>query len=178
GREAAVRGGRGRRTTARQTGKAAKAAAEGVERPASHQEAAERSMISAMAVNALVSMDRSQILAAAGRLAARAAMDPGMLARRGLGLAREVAEIGLGRSERAPEAGDRRFADPAFEKHPAYRRLMQGYLAIRATLLALVEEVELDSKSRDRARFALSLLTEALAPTNTLLGNPAALKRA
>ncbi len=162
-------------TTASQT---AKAAAEGVERPASQQEAAERSMISAMAVNALVSMDRSQILSAAGRLAARVAMDPGLLARRGLGLAREVAEIVVGRSERAPEAGDRRFADPAFERHPAYRRLMQGYLAIRATLLALVEEVELDPKSRDRARFALSLLTEALSPTNTLLGNPAALKRA
>jgi len=165
-------------TTASQTAKAAKAPAEGVERPASQQEAAERSMISAMAVNALVSMDRSQILAAAGRLAARAATDPGLLARRGLGLAREIAEIVVGRSERAPEAGDRRFADPAFEKHPAYRRLMQGYLAVRATLLALVEEVELDPKSRDRARFALSLLTEALSPTNTLLGNPAALKRA
>jgi len=39
-------------------------------------------------------------------------------------------------------------------------------------LHALVEEVDLDDKSRDRARFALSLLTEALAPTNALLGNP------
>ncbi len=164
-------------TIATQTAKAPKTA-EGVERPASQQEAAERSMISAMAVNALVSMDRSQILAAAGRLAARSVMDPGLLARRGLGLGREIVEIVVGRSERAPEAGDRRFADPAFEKHPAYRRLMQGYLAIRGTLLALVEEVELDRKSRDRARFAVSLLTEALSPTNTLIGNPAALKRA
>ncbi|MET0152173.1 MAG: alpha/beta fold hydrolase, partial [Candidatus Binatia bacterium] len=163
--------------TAAQAAKTAKTA-EGLDRPASQQDAAERSMISAMAVNALVSMDRSQILSAAGRLAARAAMDPGLLARRGLGLAREIVEIVVGRSERAPEAGDRRFADPAFEKHPGYHRLMQAYLAVRATLLAFVEEVDFDRKSRDRARFALSLLTEALSPTNTLIGNPAALKRA
>jgi polyhydroxyalkanoate synthase len=164
-------------TIATQPAKAPKIA-EGVERPASQQEAAERSMISAMAVNALVSMDRSQILASAARLAARAAMDPALLARRGLGLAREIVEIVVGRSDRVPEAGDRRFVDPAFERHPGYRRLMQGYLAIRAALLALVEDVELDRKSRDRARFAVTLLTEALSPTNTLLGNPAALKRA
>jgi poly[(R)-3-hydroxyalkanoate] polymerase subunit PhaC len=146
--------------------------------PASSQEAAEGSVISAMAVNALVSMDRSQILSAAGRLAARALMNPGLLARRGLGLGRELVEIVVGRSERCPEPGDKRFGDPAFEKHPGYRRVMQTYLAVRAALHRLVDEVDLDPKSRDRARFALSLLTEALAPTNTLLGNPAAIKRA
>ncbi|HSD10953.1 MAG TPA: alpha/beta fold hydrolase [Candidatus Binatia bacterium] len=145
---------------------------------ATPQEAAERSLISAMAVNALVSLDRSQILAAAGRLAARAVMDPGLLSRRTLGLARELVDIVLGRSERGPEPGDKRFGDPAFERHPGYRRVMQTYLAIRAALHRLVDEVDLDPKSRDRARFALSLLTEALAPTNTLLGNPAAIKRA
>src|SRR5262249_7501140 len=122
--------------------------------------------------------DRSQILAAAGRLAARAVMDPALLSRRGLGLARELVEIVLGRSERGPEPGDKRFGDPAFERHPGYRRLMQAYLAVRAALHRLVDEVDLDRKSRERARFALSLLTEALAPTNTLVGNPAAIKRA
>jgi polyhydroxyalkanoate synthase len=146
--------------------------------PAGTREAAERSLISAMAVNALVSLDRSQILAAAGRLAARAIMSPGLLSRQTLGLSRELVEIVIGRSGRSPEPGDKRFGDPAFERHPGYRRLMQTYLAIRAALHAVVEEVDLDPKSRDRARFALSLLTEALAPTNTLLGNPAAVKRA
>jgi poly[(R)-3-hydroxyalkanoate] polymerase subunit PhaC len=161
-----------------QAAEVVKAAAPLERPPASAREAVEGSMISAMAVNALVSMDRTQILAAAGRLAARAALDPGLLARRGLGLARELVEIAVGRSERTPEVGDKRFGDPAFEKHPGYRRLMQTYLAIRAALYALVDEVDLDPKSRDRARFALALLTEALAPTNTLIGNPAAIKKA
>jgi len=55
---------------------------------------------------------------------------------------------------------------------------MQAYLVERNTLLGLVDDVELDHKSRERARFALSLLTEAAAPTNTLLGNPSALAKA
>src|SRR5687767_2097906 len=116
------------------------------ERPsATAVEAAERSMISAMAVNALVSMDRSQILSAAGRLAVRAAADPGLLLRRGLALGRDLVEVTLGRSERAPDAGDKRFVDPAFARHPGYRRLMQTYLSVRAALYALVEEVDLDA---------------------------------
>jgi len=145
---------------------------------AAPSETVERTMISAMAVNALVSMDRTQILSAAGRLIARAATDPGLLARRGFDFARDVVEIAIGRSEIAPEAGDKRFADPAYQAHPLFHRLMQGYLAARGALHKVVDEVDLDSKSRDRARFALSLVTEALAPTNSLAGNPAALKRA
>src|SRR5258708_1467115 len=96
------------------------------ERPAAAttRDSAERTMISAMAVNALVSMDRSQILAAAGRFLARVAADPALVARRSAGLARELFDITFGRSDRTAEAGDKRFADPAFEKHPGYRRLM------------------------------------------------------
>ncbi len=35
----------------------------------------------------------------------------------------------------------------------------------------------LNKKDAERARFMLSLFTEAMAPTNTLLGNPAAMKK-
>jgi polyhydroxyalkanoate synthase subunit PhaC len=148
------------------------------ERPAAHDDAPESKMITAMAVNVLVSMDRTQILAAAARRLGRAATDPSLVARRTFDLARDVVEIVLGRSEIAPEPGDKRFGDPAFKTHPLYHRLMQAYLAGRSTLQKVVDEVDLDPKSRDRARFAISLVTEALAPTNSLLGNPAAIKRA
>ena len=56
--------------------------------------------------------------------------------------------------------------------------MAQSYLATRASLLGSVDELGLDPRSADRARFALGQLTEASAPTNALLGNPAALKRA
>ena len=45
-------------------------------------------------------------------------------------------------------------------------------------LLDSVDDVDLDAKSADRARFALMQVTEAAAPTNNLLTNPAALRRA
>ena len=139
---------------------------------------AERTLVTAMALNPLVALDRSQLFAAAGRVAARALAHPKPLRGRAATLARELGEIVAGKSKREPGASDRRLADPAFREHPIYRRLMQGYLAWREALLGLVEEVDLDTKSRARGQFALSLLTEAVAPTNTLAGNPAALKRA
>jgi len=145
---------------------------------AHHDPLGERVLISAMAVNPLVVMDRSQLVAAAARVLIRGLLEPERLGRRVAGLGKDLWEIAVGRSQRAPDAGDRRFADPAFRDHAFYRRVMQAYLAWRQALHQLVDDVELDPKSRERGRFALTLLTEALAPTNTLVGNPAALKRA
>jgi polyhydroxyalkanoate synthase len=142
------------------------------------RELAERTVVTAMAMNPLVALDRSQMLAAAGRVAARSLVRPRALARRSGALARELGQIAVGTSKRAPPASDRRFADPAFRDHPLYRRLMQGYLAWREAILGLVDDADLDSKSRARGHTALSLFIEAMAPTNTLAGNPAALKRA
>ena len=59
-----------------------------------------------------------------------------------------------------------------------FRRLMQAYLVEQRAAHRLVDEVELDRKSRDRAHFAMSLLTEAVAPTNNLLTNPNAVAKA
>jgi len=56
--------------------------------------------------------------------------------------------------------------------------IMQAYLVDATAVMRLVDEVDLDPKSRERARFALTLLVESLAPTNTLAGNPSALAKA
>jgi polyhydroxyalkanoate synthase len=87
----------------------------------------------------------------------------------------------LGRSEIEPDPADKRFSDPAWKENPVYRGLMQGYLAWRDAMLDLVNQQDSsgsDWKTPAQKRFAVSLLTEALAPTNTLLGNPAAIKHA
>jgi hypothetical protein len=42
----------------------------------------------------------------------------------------------------------------------------------------LVDSADLEWRDAERARFFMSIITSALAPTNTLPGNPAALKRA
>jgi polyhydroxyalkanoate synthase len=139
---------------------------------------AERTLVTAMTVNPLAAMDRTHLVTAFGRVAARAIVRPKPLARRTARLAVELGSIAVGTSPRAPLSTDRRFADAVFHEHPVHRRVMQIYLAWRDAMQGLVDELDLDPKSRARGRFAVSLLTEALAPTNTLLGNPVALARA
>ncbi len=83
----------------------------------------------------------------------------------------------LGMSQREVPAKDPRFADPAWRDNPLYRRLGQGYLAFCEAADRLAGDNP-DWRKRERAKFLTGILTSSLAPTNTLLGNPAALKRA
>jgi polyhydroxyalkanoate synthase len=77
----------------------------------------------------------------------------------------------------APAKGDWRFADPSWHENPLYRRVGQAYLASAGAMDRLVDEVEQSGKDANKARFAVTLLTSAVAPTNFLAGNPAAIKR-
>ena len=78
----------------------------------------------------------------------------------------------------APAPGDRRFDDPTWRDSAVYRRLMQGHLALARESHRLAGELGLAPRDEARARMALGIVADTLAPTNTLLGNPAALKRA
>ncbi len=110
------------------------------------------------------------------RVAAKTAT--GALPRRVAGLGLELSKIALGKSTVAPEPGDRRFANRAWTENPAFRRLGQTYLACSKTAFDLVDEADLDWRTRERARFATSLVTSTLAPTNMLALNPDAVVRA
>jgi polyhydroxyalkanoate synthase len=98
--------------------------------------------------------------------------------REGAGLAAEIAKVTVGRSGVEPARGDWRFRDPAWRENPVYRRVGQGYLATARALEGIIESDELDWKTAERARLLVAILTSAAAPTNTVAGNPAALKRA
>jgi polyhydroxyalkanoate synthase len=131
-----------------------------------------------LGANPFVGLTRAQTAHSLGVLVRRVVREPAVAIRGALGATGQLVDVALGRADVAPDRGDRRFRDPAWGSNPVYRRLMQAYLVERRALLRLVDDVDLDHMSRARARFALSLLTEAAAPTNTLLGNPAALARA
>ena len=103
---------------------------------------------------------------------------PGAVMEQQAALARELIGVLAARSTLEPEAGDRRFQDPTWSTSPLYRVWMQGYLAWRRGLHGLVDTIGLSPTDATRAHFVVGLLTEALAPTNSLLGNPAALKKA
>jgi polyhydroxyalkanoate synthase len=116
-----------------------------------------------------------------GRALLSVLAQPGPLARETARLGRNTVRILRGTDEIAPAPRDKRFADPAWSLHPGYRRLAQSYLALTGSLKGLVDEYEAggaDWREVEQARFALNAFISALAPTNTLAGNPAALKRA
>ncbi len=125
----------------------------------------------------LVPLGRPQ-LAAAARLLEHGLRHPVRLAGGGIRLAGEVAAVARGTSTRAPVKGDRRFADPVFTDNPIYRRVVQGYLAAVGVAGDTVGRLGLDPKSEERARFVVGQVADALAPTNSLAGNPAALRKA
>jgi polyhydroxyalkanoate synthase len=131
-----------------------------------------------LGANPLVGLNRRQVAAALGRLLQRVAVEPGLVTATTLGGLSQLLEVLVGRSDIGPEPRDKRFTHAAWSDNPVYRRLLQAYLVEAHTILDIVDDVELDPKSRERARFTVSLLTEALAPTNTLLGNPSALAKA
>ena len=116
-----------------------------------------------LGANPFVGLTRGQIAAALAQVAQRAAVEPGAALATGLGALGDLVRVAVGRSDVEPAKGDRRFVDRAWRENPAFRRLMQAYLVEQRAAHRLVEEVELDRKSRDRAHFAMSLLTEAAA---------------
>jgi polyhydroxyalkanoate synthase subunit PhaC len=124
----------------------------------------------------LVGPSRAQLLAALARWGTHLLRDPILLAARGSSILAEDLRILAGASTVEPETKDKRFSDDAWSRF-AWRRLEQAYLSRRAALLATADEVDLDPKSAERARFALMQIAEALAPTNYLPTNPAALRR-
>jgi polyhydroxyalkanoate synthase len=106
---------------------------------------------------------------------------PRPVAREAARLGRDSVRILRGTDEIAPSPKDKRFADPAWSQHPGYRRLAQSYVAWSDALRRIVDDYESggpDWREVEQARFVLNAYVSALAPTNTLFGNPAALKRA
>jgi polyhydroxyalkanoate synthase len=92
----------------------------------------------------------------------------------------ELTRIAWGLSDVAPAKGDRRFTDPAWTSNPVFRMIQQSYLAAAQGLDRIVAAMP-EGRSgtmAEQARFAASIVTSAAAPTNFLLSNPAALKRA
>ena len=68
----------------------------------------------------------------------------------------------------APDAGDRRFSDPAWADNAGFFALQQTYLVLRRLAEDVLAAAELDEATRAKAGFAVDLLVDTLAPTNLL----------
>jgi len=108
----------------------------------------------------------------AGRLATR----PRATGRRLASLAVELARVGAGTSELAPQRRDRRFADATWGENPVLRRVVQAYLAAGRTVEQLIADADLGWRDDQRVRFLADNVMAAVAPSNVPLLNPAAVR--
>ena len=122
-----------------------------------------------LGANPFVGLSTQQVVAAAGRLLLRLGLRPRVVLKHTASLAKDLALVVVGRSDIAPAKGDKRWADPAWQENPAYRRLQQVYLAVVQEIDKAIGDAGLDIKSDMRVRFAVGILIKALSPTYTLL---------
>ena len=78
----------------------------------------------------------------------------------------------------SPVRGDKRFNDLAYNENPLFFLLAQEYLLLNRLANELLDAAGLDADRDTKARFAAKFLLDALSPTNTFPGNPAALRQA
>jgi polyhydroxyalkanoate synthase len=74
--------------------------------------------------------------------------------------------------------GDKRFADKTWTDNPAFFAIRQAHLATSRLMNDLLEAGAGDAIADAKARLVTDFLLDALAPTNFLATNPAAIKRA
>ena len=126
--------------------------------------------------NPVVGLRGQDLFQTASTFVKQAVKQPHLVLAHGLMFAAEAARIAGGSSRLAPDGKDRRFQDSTWRENQVYRRAWQVYLAANNELHDWVGAIFLDEDERRRAHFVLSLLSDALAPSNSML-NPEALKR-
>jgi polyhydroxyalkanoate synthase len=129
------------------------------------------------ALNPLVGLRGRDLLDAAATVFKAATNEPAVAARQWLGFMGELGKIATGQSDRSPQAGDKRFTDASWKSSNLHRGLLQAYLAWGSAVDKFVDQSSLGELDKTRARLITTILVDALAPTNALLTNPAALKQ-
>jgi polyhydroxyalkanoate synthase len=141
-----------------------------------------------IAEDPMVSADPVALLRALGAAGGSLAKNPAGTAAAGgrlaIGLAAAMRAAGaraMGVNEDGPVSpapSDKRFVDAAYVDNPLYYLLEQEYLLTSQLVDELLDAAELEATEAIKARFAARFIVDALSPTNTLPGNPAALRRA
>jgi len=117
------------------------------------------------------------LLASARSAAFQAARHPFVALRATAGFAWKLLQIAAGTRTYEPDARDRRFSDVAWKENWLYRGWLQGYLAFGESIDEWVSDARFEELDERRARFLVSIIRDSLAPTNSLPGNPEALRR-
>ena len=131
-----------------------------------------------VAMNPMVGLAREDLIGAVGVMLRETAGRPVKTLKHMKKFSGEVVKIVTNQSELAPDPKDKRFLDPAFRMNPFYKAGMQYYLAVREGVAEWMDDLDFDETERARASFVTGMILDSLAPTNSLVGNPSALKKA
>lgn len=130
-----------------------------------------------LALNPLVSLRSEDFVEAANTFVKAAISQPKVAVEQWWSFVSELTKVTNGETSRAPEPGDKRFNDPAWKSSAFHQRMLQSYLAWGNAVNEFVGKVDLSDQDRARAKLFSQIFVDALAPTNGLVSNPAALKK-
>lgn len=130
-----------------------------------------------VALNPLVGLRPQDFIDGAQTILKAVASQPTIAAEHWLQFLGEVGKIVTNKAERPIDPADKRFADPAWKSSWLHYAIQQSYFAWADAVSAFVDKIDLAEQDRARAKLISSILVDAIAPTNSLLGNPAALKK-
>ncbi|MDB5468721.1 MAG: poly(R)-hydroxyalkanoic acid synthase [Caulobacter sp.] len=129
-------------------------------------------------LNPIVGVAREDLIGAVGVLLRETAGRPVKTLKHVAKFNGELVKILTGKSELEAGPKDKRFTDPAWRYNPLYKGAMQYYLAVQKGVAGWIDDVEFDELERARANFVTGMILDSLSPSNTLVGNPSAMKRA
>src|SRR5215471_8498839 len=130
-----------------------------------------------LALNPLVGISSQDLIDSAGVLFKAVVNEPKVAAEQWLSFVGELAAIVGGNSDRAPKAGDRRFSDATWKESGLHSGLLKAYLAWGDAVNGLVEKTSLSKIDKERAHLITEILIDAVAPTNAMFTNPAAVRK-
>src|ERR1700753_3577559 len=130
-----------------------------------------------LTLNPLVGIRGQDLVDSANILLKAVINEPKVATEQWLSFVGELGSIMAGKSERAPKAGDKRFSDQTWKESSLHSSLLKAYLAWGEAVNGLVEKTSLSDIDKQRAHLVTDILIDAVAPTNTMLTNPAAVRK-
>jgi polyhydroxyalkanoate synthase len=150
--------------------------AENLSPASSTAEISEEASRNTLALNPLVGIRGQDLAESAGILFAAVMNEPKVATEQWLSFIGELGSIVAGKSERAPKAGDRRFSDATWKQSSLHSGMLKAYLAWGDAVSGFVDKTSLSDIDKARAHLVTEILIDAVAPTNAMLTNPAAMR--
>ncbi len=138
---------------------------------------AEKASDSILGPNPFIGLNKKDALDAFKTVLDHTVKNPASVLKHQSEFMKDLAKVAAGKSEREPNKGDRRFKDKAWSTNPFYHAYMQAYLSWVDQLNNLVDDLGMDKQDAERSRFLVNLVTDSLSATNTLIGNPEAIRK-